>query len=132
MPNILVKIYPCSKGTCEDCNLLIFDDFGSGPYCAANHKLLYTNGYPKRPMSCIMAEKNYTEYVDFQHKIAREYGCGDNSCMFGSPGGMGTNGGCRCLKDLKYGPNSAHSKVMGGIRALLKEIERLKCGDSED
>lgn len=26
------------------------------------------------------------------HKI----GCGDNSCMFGSPNGMGTNGGCQC------------------------------------
>ncbi len=24
-------------------------------------------------------------------------GCGDNSCMWGSPGGMGTNGGCRCV-----------------------------------
>jgi len=22
--------------------------------------------------------------------------CGDNSCVFGAPGGMGTNGGCRC------------------------------------
>lgn len=26
-----------------------------------------------------------------------DIGCCDNSCMFGSPGGMGTNGGCRCL-----------------------------------
>ena len=25
-----------------------------------------------------------------------EIGCGDNSCWFGPPGGMGTNGGCRC------------------------------------
>jgi len=24
-------------------------------------------------------------------------GCVDNSCWFGSPGGMGTNGGCRCV-----------------------------------
>lgn len=24
-------------------------------------------------------------------------GCGDSSCMFGSPPGMHTNGGCRCL-----------------------------------
>ena len=23
--------------------------------------------------------------------------CGDNSCIFGAPGGMATNGGCRCL-----------------------------------
>jgi hypothetical protein len=29
-------------------------------------------------------------------KYGYEIGCGDNSCWFGSPGGMGTNGGCRC------------------------------------
>ena len=30
--------------------------------------------------------------------LAKRYGigCGDNSCMWGSPGGMATNGGCRC------------------------------------
>lgn len=28
-----------------------------------------------------------------------EAGCIDNSCMWGPPGGMGTNGGCRCLKN---------------------------------
>ena len=25
--------------------------------------------------------------------------CGDNSCVFGSSGGMGTNGGCRCFEN---------------------------------
>lgn len=29
-------------------------------------------------------------------------GCGDNSCQWGVPGGMGTNGGCRCDKRLEY------------------------------
>lgn len=31
------------------------------------------------------------------------YGCGDNSCIFSAlnpPGGVGTNGGCRCFQDL--------------------------------
>lgn len=29
--------------------------------------------------------------------------CGDNSCIFGPPGGMGTNGGCRCFdKDPRH------------------------------
>jgi hypothetical protein len=28
-------------------------------------------------------------------------GCGDSSCMFGSPPGQHTNGGCRCLP--RYG-----------------------------
>lgn len=26
-------------------------------------------------------------------------GCGDNSCYFVKPKGMGTNGGCACLPD---------------------------------
>ena len=30
-------------------------------------------------------------------------GCTDHGCVFGHPGGMGTNGGCRCLDDLRYG-----------------------------
>lgn len=25
-------------------------------------------------------------------------GCGDNSCIWGGPGGMATNGGCRCYR----------------------------------
>ena len=34
----------------------------------------------------------------------REIGCGDNSCIFSSlrnNGGMRTNGGCRCFKNLE-------------------------------
>ena len=34
----------------------------------------------------------------------REPGCGDNSCVFSSirpNGGMRTNGGCRCFKNLE-------------------------------
>lgn len=26
-------------------------------------------------------------------------GCFDGNCVFGHPGGMGTNGGCECLKE---------------------------------
>lgn len=26
-------------------------------------------------------------------------GCSDGGCVFGSPGGMHTNGGCECLKE---------------------------------
>lgn len=26
-------------------------------------------------------------------------GCSDPSCIFGHPGGLGTNGGCECLKE---------------------------------
>ena len=31
--------------------------------------------------------------------------CGDNSCWFGSPGGMGTNGGCRCVESGRLSPD---------------------------
>lgn len=46
--------------------------------------------------------------------------CGDNSCMFGPPGGMGTNGGCRCLIDVEQ-------RLRLPIRArvaALREVER--------
>lgn len=26
-------------------------------------------------------------------------GCSDHGCVFGHPGGMGTNGGCECTKE---------------------------------
>lgn len=35
-------------------------------------------------------------------------GCGDNSCVWGSPGGMATNGGCRC-----YGGRGSQSERIG-------------------
>lgn len=28
-------------------------------------------------------------------------GCSDHNCIFGHPGGMGTNGGCACEKDIR-------------------------------
>lgn len=28
--------------------------------------------------------------------LGHKVGCGDNSCVWGSTGGMSTNGGCRC------------------------------------
>jgi hypothetical protein len=27
-------------------------------------------------------------------------GCSDHDCIFGHPGGMGTNGGCACLRHI--------------------------------
>jgi hypothetical protein len=33
--------------------------------------------------------------------------CGDNSCMFGPPDGMGTNGGCRCFDKMHGWPTEA-------------------------
>ena len=62
-------------------------------------------------------------------KIARAHGCGDNSCMFGSPGGMATNGGCRCLKNIVMHDEECREqarKIQRGVIALGKEIARLE------
>ena len=45
--------------------------------------------------------------------------CGDNSCIFGSPGGMGTNGGCRTLKD-KDDTRRALMTLVRQLRARAK------------
>ena len=37
-----------------------------------------------------------------------DVGCGDNSCVWGGPGGMATNGGCRC-----YGSRGGQSDRAG-------------------
>ncbi len=61
--------------------------------------------------------------------------CGDNSCMFAEKrGGMRTNGGCRCLKEIDSDPakrrhvTAAIKKLIADRAALrsLLDSERLK------
>lgn len=47
-------------------------------------------------------------------------GCGDNSCVYGAPGGMGVNHGCRCFIDC---PNEDRIKARNAIRMLRQYIE---------
>lgn len=56
------------------------------------------------------------------------YGCGDNSCIFGSPGGMGTNGGCRCLAEMPRHALTDRLRVQRGIMALRDQIKVLHSG----
>lgn len=35
------------------------------------------------------------------NRLFPDLGCSDGGCVFGSPGGMHTNGGCECLKERK-------------------------------
>ena len=61
--------------------------------------------------------------------------CGDNSCIFGSPGGMGTNGGCRCGSRDPRAPDRptalsrrlAHAVIeqTASIARLTAELPRL-------
>ncbi len=56
-----------------------------------------------------------------------QIGCGDNSCVWGSRGGMATNGGCRCYgqrnhrRPFNEEAVRARLELMGGIR-LLREL----------
>ena len=46
--------------------------------------------------------------------------CNDGSCMFGPPGGMHTNGGCRCIgRTVTSGPDSI------AMRGLVQRMARL-------
>lgn len=57
-------------------------------------------------------------------------GCGDNSCRLGPPGGMATNGGCRCLGRTmgdfeRIPPIELRSHMLGllqVVRAMADEL----------
>lgn len=47
--------------------------------------------------------------------------CCDNSCIFGRRGGMGTNGGCRCLKNLRDMSSTEVSRLVQAMAVVLRE-----------
>ena len=56
-------------------------------------------------------------------------GCGDNSCIFGIirvKGGMGTNGGCRCFKNLEVNTEivGTYGNVRYDNREELRHLQR--------
>jgi hypothetical protein len=53
-----------------------------------------------------------------------EYACGDNSCIFGSPGGMATNGGCSCFEFMERSPEGrvARRRLSRGIQVLRRAL----------
>lgn len=63
-------------------------------------------------------------------------GCTDGSCAFGHPGGMHTNGGCKCvasLSEMKHWTPSERIALRDKIKALaasrsalLSEVRRLR------
>ena len=50
------------------------------------------------------------------------FGCSDGNCLFGHPGGMHTNGGCRCLRDLDT-DHERRQRVRSGIKALRAKAD---------
>jgi len=57
-------------------------------------------------------------------KYGIEIGCGDNSCMFGSPGGMATNGGCHCMPRGMSKANVTDDELQE-LRTLVRVQARL-------
>ncbi len=50
----------------------------------------------------------------------RKVGCSDHNCVWGHPGGLGTNGGCKCLRHMS---RIKEIDTERGIRALRAEVE---------
>ena len=55
--------------------------------------------------------------------------CTDHGCIYGHPGGMGTNGGCKCLYELPLDKRRRAEQNIRALRAQLTardaEVERL-------
>ena len=66
---------------------------------------------------CGAAVREHSAYL----KALSENGCGDNSCQHPNKkrGGMGTNGGCRCMKQPELKPL---------LQAWLKALRDLQEG----
>lgn len=57
--------------------------------------------------------------------IGIDAGCGDNSCLWGSPGGMATNGGCRCA-EKGADAHAAWLELRKALRVLRHVLEQTK------
>jgi hypothetical protein len=72
---------------------------------------------------------------DYAKAIGLDVGCTDSGCIWGSPGGMCTNGGCRCLIDGR-GTQAMNARDQARAfakvaRAALDEVGRLTPSDSD-
>lgn len=52
-------------------------------------------------------------------------GCTDGGCIFGHPGGMHTNGGCACVKELRMEPEM-RMRFIRNIRLLREKVRHLR------
>lgn len=67
-----------------------------------------------------------------QRPIPPYVGCTDGGCVFGHPGGMYTNGGCKCLDELRelYGADAdgLYARVRSALLRLRMRLERAEAG----
>ena len=53
--------------------------------------------------------------------FGEDIGCSDHGCVFGHPGGMGTNGGCQHLKEREYAPLRRMVQQLAAVARRLAE-----------
>lgn len=70
-------------------------------------------------------KSNNNKYREIEKQIAKDLGCGDNSCILGSTGGMGTNGGCCCFHE-RHGGNVSFDEYREDMRKVKKMIYRYR------
>jgi hypothetical protein len=58
--------------------------------------------------------------------------CGDNSCIFGRPEGMGTNGGCHCFERGRPELVKILNRLAGVARALADKLEEQNRAPTND
>lgn len=52
-----------------------------------------------------------------RYEHGKDFGCSDGGCVFGHPGGMHTNGGCKCLYYDRQN-NEARRRATKGVHQL--------------
>jgi len=79
-----------------------------------------------RLRALIAAEVAHCEVRMISLSKVLRVGCGDNSCVWGSPGGMATNGGCRCYRDERRNIPERHA-----LRRAARMLRELATGEVE-
>jgi hypothetical protein len=63
---------------------------------------------------------------DHAKSLGLDVGCSDSGCIWGSPGGMCTNGGCRCLDPRDDKTSSLEARRFARVaQHLAAEVERI-------
>ena len=71
---------------------------------------------------CVVGDACDADHVELRAALAVVgiTPCGDNSCMFGTPGGMATNGGCSCFKEARMTPQK--DQVIYALQSLVGQL----------
>jgi hypothetical protein len=94
------------------------------PECCVGHDLIHRKWITigNCPCGC----KCPIKFVSKRKSIITKehHGCSDGGCVFGHPGGMHTNGGCKCIPIRFHSPHE-RIQLRKAIVALRKERDKL-------